>query len=160
MSIEVGPAVVKRNQITYILPIMNLKLRLVAALALLSPLLACQPHKIDVAPAQDAATSWLALTDSGKYAESWDAAAAFFKAAVPQAAWTQMLQTARAPLGALKSRQLKSAAFTRSIPGAPDGEYVVVQFDAQFENKAAAVETVTPMREKDGSWRVSGYFIK
>ena len=33
-------------------------------------------------------------------------------------------------------------------------------FDAQFENKAAAVETVTPMREKDGSWRVSGYFIK
>jgi len=23
-----------------------------------------------------------------------------------------------------------------------------------------AVETVTPMKEKDGSWRVSGYYIK
>ncbi len=52
------------------------------------------------------------------------------------------------------------ATFTRTVPGAPDGEYVVIQFDTQFENKAAAVETVTPMREKDGSWRVSGYFIK
>jgi hypothetical protein len=37
---------------------------------------------------------------------------------------------------------------------------VVIQFNTRFENKAAAIETVTPMHEKDGSWRVSGYFIK
>jgi hypothetical protein len=46
------------------------------------------------------------------------------------------------------------------LPGAPDGEYVVFQFDTQFEHKRAAVETVTPMRDPDGSWRVSGYFIR
>ena len=46
------------------------------------------------------------------------------------------------------------------LPGAPDGEYVVFQFDTQFERKRAAVETVTPMRDPDGSWRVSGYFIR
>jgi DNA polymerase (family 10) len=28
------------------------------------------------------------------------------------------------------------------------------------DHKKQAVETVTPMKEKDGSWRVSGYFIK
>ncbi len=42
----------------------------------------------------------------------------------------------------------------------PDGEYVVVQLETSFANKKAAVETVTPMLEKDGRWRVSGYFIR
>jgi hypothetical protein len=42
----------------------------------------------------------------------------------------------------------------------PDGEYVVFQFNTSFEQKAAAVETVTAMREKDGTWHVAGYFIK
>ena len=40
------------------------------------------------------------------------------------------------------------------------GEYVVIQFETSFENKKAAVETVTPMMDKDGIWRVSGYYIK
>jgi hypothetical protein len=35
-----------------------------------------------------------------------------------------------------------------------------VQFDTSFERKSAAVETVTPMIDPDGRWRVSGYFIK
>jgi hypothetical protein len=117
-------------------------------------------EKDEVLKAQRAATAWLALTDGGKYSESWDAAAALFKAAITKPDWEKALQSARSPLGALKSRQVKSATFARSLPGAPAGEYVVIQFDAQFENKAAAIETITPMREKDGSWRVSGYYIK
>jgi ribosomal protein S17E len=40
------------------------------------------------------------------------------------------------------------------------GEYVVIQFETSFENKKTAVETVTPMMDKDGIWRVSGYYIK
>jgi hypothetical protein len=58
------------------------------------------------------------------------------------------------------SRTLKSASYAKSLPGAPDGEYVVIQFDATFEKKQSAIETVTPMKEPDGRWRVSGYFIK
>lgn len=116
--------------------------------------------RAEVAPAQQAAAAWLALTDGARYAESWDSAASLFKAAITRADWEKALMAVRSPLGALKSRTLKSATFTRSLPGAPDGEYVVIQFDTQFEKKAAAVETVTPMRGKDGSWRVSGYFIR
>jgi len=36
----------------------------------------------------------------------------------------------------------------------------VIQFDAVFENKSSAVETVTPMLDPDGVWRVSGYFVR
>lgn len=55
---------------------------------------------------------------------------------------------------------LKSQRYRTTLPGAPDGEYVVIQFKASFENKKAAVETVTPLLDKDGQWRVSGYFMK
>lgn len=113
-----------------------------------------------VVRAERAAEAWLALTDGGRYGESWDAASSLFKAAVTRADWEKALKAVRAPLGALKARKVRSATSTTSLPGAPDGEYVVIQYDAQLENKAAAVETVTPMREKDGSWRVSGYFIR
>jgi hypothetical protein len=63
-------------------------------------------------------------------------------------------------LGKLLSRKLKSATYKTTMPGAPDGEYVVIQYDSSFEHKQAAVETVTPMLDKDGKWRVSGYYIK
>jgi hypothetical protein len=45
-------------------------------------------------------------------------------------------------------------------PGAPDGKYVVIRYETSFRNKKAATETVTPMLDADGRWRVSGYFIK
>ena len=110
--------------------------------------------------AQAAAGSWLALTDAGQYGSSWDEAAGLFKTSVTKEAWSGAMKAVRLPLGALTRRQLKSATPARSLPGAPDGEYVVIQYDTQFQNKLSAVETVTPMREKDGSWRVTGYFIR
>jgi hypothetical protein len=47
-----------------------------------------------------------------------------------------------------------------SLAGAPDGEYVVIQYETSFENKKSSIETVTPMLDKDGKWRVSGYYVK
>lgn len=46
------------------------------------------------------------------------------------------------------------------MPGAPDGEYVVVRYGSSFENKKEAGETAVMMKERDGSWRVAGYFIR
>ena len=40
------------------------------------------------------------------------------------------------------------------------GEYVVIQFNTVFDNKQSAVETVTSVLDKDGKWKVAGYFIK
>ncbi|MGC1953764.1 MAG: DUF4019 domain-containing protein [Gammaproteobacteria bacterium] len=110
--------------------------------------------------AQAAAESWLKLVDSGDYARSWDQAAKVFKGAVKQADWSQMAAGVRIPLGKVVSRKLKSRQYAEKMPGAPDGKYVVIQYDSVFEHKASAVETVTPMADPDGAWRVSGYFIR
>ena len=110
--------------------------------------------------AQTAAESWLKLVDDGKYAESWDQAAKLFKGAVTKEQWKMAVAGVRGPLGKLVSRKLKSREYMEKVPGGPDGKYVVIQYDTVFEQKASAVETVTPMVDPDGAWRVSGYFIR
>ena len=100
------------------------------------------------------------MIDEEKYDESWKDAAELFRNAVTQEQWAQSLKTVRKPLGKLLSRKIKSKTYKTSLPGAPDGEYVIIEFATSFERKKAAVETVTPMRDKDGKWRVSGYYIK
>jgi len=120
--------------------------------------LAAQDKAEDAAEA--AAKSWLGLVDEGKYDASWDAAAKLFRGAVTKEQWRQSMAGARAPLGKLVSRKLKSREYQEKLPGAPDGKYVVIQFDTVFEHKSSAVETVTPMLDPDGHWRVSGYYIR
>ena len=106
------------------------------------------------------AEPWLKLIDDGKYAESWTEAAAFFKKEVNEKIWLQQLTTIRKPLGKNLSRKLVSKKYITKVPEAPKGEYVILQFESAFENKKFAVETVTPMIEKNGDWKVSGYYIK
>ncbi|MEW6442894.1 MAG: DUF4019 domain-containing protein [bacterium] len=107
-----------------------------------------------------AGAAWLALVDQGRYAESWKEAAPYFRNAVPEAQWVQSLTAVRQPLGKVLSRKQESARYATALPGAPDGEYVILVFHTSFENKRTAVETVTPMRGQDGKWQVSGYYIK
>lgn len=109
--------------------------------------------------AEQEAGKWQALVDGGQYQESWERAASLFKQQVNAEQWSQALAAARTPLGALVSRQLLSAAYETSLPGAPDGEYVILQFQTRFKNKKSAIETVTPMMD-NGNWRVSGYYIR
>jgi hypothetical protein len=110
--------------------------------------------------AQQSAQTWLALVDAAKYGRSWSEAATLFKQAMPQAQWESAAKAAREPLGKLQTRKLQSSEYRRTLPGAPDGEYVVIQYATSFENKKSAIETITPMKDKDGVWRVSGYYIK
>jgi Protein of unknown function (DUF4019) len=106
-----------------------------------------------------AAQKWLALVDTGNYADSWKQAASAFRKAVTAEQWSAALNASRGSYGALVSRKLKKAEYRTSLPGAPDGQYVVLQYDSSFEHKKAALETVTPMKDADDIWRVSGYFI-
>jgi len=136
---------------------------MVLSLAILSVLFSMsllQANEVAEKAAVTASNAWLSLVDGENYAESWNQAAALFKAAVTKEQWQSMVKAVRAPLGKVVARKLKSKQYTKTLPGAPDGEYVVIQYETTFENKKSAVETVTPMLDKDGKWRVSGYYIK
>lgn len=110
--------------------------------------------------AVEAAESWLVLLDEGKYAESWESSSGLVKSAVSREQWVQSMESAREIFGSLVERTLRSSKYSTSLPGAPDGHYVVIQYQTSFEKKESAVETVTPMLDSDGQWKVSGYYIK
>ena len=111
------------------------------------------------------AEAWLKLVDAGKYTESWAEASSVFKAAVSVDDWKTKIADVRSPPppagpGKLLSRKVRSKTYAEKLPGAPDGKYVVILYDAKYERKGDAIETITPMLDKDGKWRVSGYYIK
>ena len=106
------------------------------------------------------AKAWLTLIDNGNYSDSWKEASAYFKAAVSEKKWGIALQSVRQALGKLGKRDIVNSQKSNSLPGAPDGEYIVMSFKTVFEHKKSAVETVTFMLDKDGQWRAAGYFIK
>jgi len=110
--------------------------------------------------ATSAALSWLMLIDEGRYAESWKQASDYFRGAVTEKGRDTSLRGVRVPLGKTMSRQVRSTKEATSLPGAPDGHYVVMEFATSFANKASVIETVTFMLDKGRQWRAAGYFIR
>ncbi len=117
-------------------------------------------HAMAKTDAVKVSMDWLALVDDADYGGGWDAAASLLQDASPKDDFTQSVEGVRKPLGAVKSRTFAQAEYSKALPGAPDGEYVVIQYNTVFENKAQAVETITPMLDWDGTWKVSGYYLK
>jgi hypothetical protein len=120
-------------------------------------------HPADEKAAVDAADKWLKLVDNKQYGQSWIEASDHFRKRVKKERWESIMAAGRAPLGKVRERKVISTEYTNDgklLPGSPDGEYVIIQFDTKFENKKMAVETVAPVKEKTGEWRVSGYFMR
>jgi hypothetical protein len=113
-----------------------------------------------IAAAEAAAQAWLRLVDSGDYSQSWSTAARHLQGSIAESEWVSRLSEERGRLGAVRSRSLKSAEYEQSKPGDPRGQHVVIRFATSFEHHADATETVMPMRDADGQWRVDAYSIK
>jgi hypothetical protein len=106
-----------------------------------------------------AAKEWLKIVDVGEYVESWQKSDAFFKSQLTQTESSAALTGVRTPLGQVRSRSELGAKEYSSLPGVPDGEYLVIQFQTEFQNKTSATETLT-LSKSSGDWLPVGYFIK
>lgn len=107
-----------------------------------------------------AAEQWLAMVDAGKFNGSWLEASTYFRNSTTKLQWKQQVSLWRSALGSVVSRKLRTVQYLTTMPGAPDGEYVMIQFDTSFTHKKSAVEIVVPMMDADGKWRVSEYSIR
>ena len=102
------------------------------------------------------AQQWLAFVDQGQYAESWSATGSLFQSNMQQPQWVQTLTGARTPLGTVVSREVAGSEIRSSLPGAPAGQYALVSFATNFQNKPDIIETIT-MMDEGGTWKVVGY---
>jgi hypothetical protein len=118
-----------------------------------------QEYQADEQAALVAAEKWLHLIDEGDAAKSWGTTASTFRSVVSLEKWQTSLEEVLATVGRPLARTLKSKQYTQEIPGAPDGEYVCIEYETTFEHKQHGAETITPVKDQDGEWRVTGYYI-
>ena len=110
--------------------------------------------------AEKTADDWLKLVDDHKYRQSWKELAASLQKTVSEDRWRQVMGTVRDALGELDSRKFSKIKFREKLPGLPDGDYAIVQFNTAFEGKADAVEIVYLENLSENSWKVCGYYVK
>lgn len=111
------------------------------------------------AAAAKAAGEWLKLIDGAEYGKAWDESASVFRERVTRQQWVDGVPKNRSEFGAFKSRTPTGTAYRTSIPGAPEGEYVMVRFTSEFEKNPASEEVVTVMLQS-GAWRPVGYLLR
>lgn len=109
---------------------------------------------------ESSARSWLELIDSGKYKESWENSSALFKTKASESEWIKSITAIRGPRGTINARYIATAGTTKTLPGFPDGEYVVLQFYTTFTQKGLALETVAQAKTPDETWQIVEYSIK
>jgi len=119
-----------------------------------------QPTLQDDQEAVEAAQKWLALIDAGKAGVAWDVAAPYLKSAVTRPKWIAGMRDARKPYGKLVSRRATKFARAHTMPGAPDGDYAIIEFETVFANGKRATEHLTWTIEGGDAWRVAGYYIR
>jgi hypothetical protein len=103
------------------------------------------------------ADAWLVLVDRGEYSQAWETQAERLKAAVTRKDFVKSIGDWRKQFGKVTARQLESKKYAMTLPRAPEGPYVVLQYRTSFASKKSIVETVTLILGKDKKWRVLSY---
>ena len=117
------------------------------------------PHLAEEQAAERQALGFLNYLDQGRYADSYDYTGMLIRSTLDRDNFAKQIENARAKAGATLSRSLMDASYSTTVPGAPEGEYVILHYGSSFANQQQAVETVVLAFAKS-YWRVSGYFIK
>ena len=121
---------------------------------------AASADPLALAAASNEATRWMAEITAGKYSQAWIDSAAVLQKAITQSDWVDGLTERKERFGRLLMQKQDTAEFTRTLPGAPLGEYFVIRFLSKYENTPALVETVVMAKDALGEWAVVGYDVE
>jgi hypothetical protein len=110
--------------------------------------------------AQTAAESWLALVDSGKASESWQALARPSRQAISEWRWKLGFSLSQRKFGSFSGRVLRSTGFATKSPSGRTGEYVFLEFQSTSPKRGAVIEKLATIHEPDGQWRVVTYTVE
>ena len=106
------------------------------------------------AAAARAAEDFLKLIDESRWAESYAATGAQFRALNTEQRWAEVSEQVRPPLGKLLTRNLVTNEY---VPAPPEG-YQLVKFASTYANGTNQVESLS-LAWEDGAWRVVGIVI-
>lgn len=104
--------------------------------------------------------------DAENYAQSWEQASPALKSKITKHQWVDKARQAHDHLGKLESRGTPTVRyFRKNPPNWTPGEYepvvaAQVLYDSKFADLSSAKEICALILEKNGQWRVAGYFVR
>jgi hypothetical protein len=119
-----------------------------------------QPAQSDDREAIEAGRKWLALIDADQVGVAWDESAKRLKASVARDKFIAEVRRARKPLGKVTSRAPEKFARAHQLPGAPDGDYAIIEYTAKFAGGKTLAEQLVWTLEDGDKWRVAGYYYR
>jgi hypothetical protein len=117
------------------------------------------PHAAEEQAAERQALGFLGYLDHGRYADSYAYTGMLIRSQLDREAFASQVEKARAGTAPLQSRELIDASYATTVPGAPEGQYVVLHYHSSFAKRPDTVETLT-LAFANGYWRVDGWYIK
>jgi len=135
-------------------------LLLICLLIIFLPLYHQQPNKKEARAASAAIADFFRLVDADHFAASWQQAAATLKEKITQSQWVEQLEKTRAVTGPLLHRRQEKLIFSKVADDSPEGKYILVIFNSDFQKRTGVKERVTVMLDSDSHWRVAGYFLQ
>jgi Protein of unknown function (DUF4019) len=119
-----------------------------------------QPTLRDDRESIDAGMKWLALIDADKAGDAWDLSSKQLKSAVTRAKFIEGIRDSRKSLGKLETRTAERFARSHKMPGAPEGDYVIIEYTAQFARGQKLQEQLVWAIDDGDIWRVAGYYYR
>ena len=115
--------------------------------------------------ALNSAERWLVPVDAQRYADAWAMAATSFKGSVDRNKFRDGLRDVRKDYGRVVQRKAEKMGYLGSPPGPEDGgpkegAQISILFETRFVRDRMATEEMVMELEKDGVWRVAGYYIR
>ncbi len=108
----------------------------------------------------EAGQKWLALIDAGKADAAWDSASKQLQSVVKRDKFVAEMREVRKPLGKLASRMAVKFARAHDLPGAPTGDYAIIEYDVNFAGGKHLSEQLVWALEENDRWRVAGYYYR
>ena len=105
------------------------------------------------------AETFVTTIDNGDYTTAYAQASSSLKIQTEPQQWIKEQKVVIQLLGHVNHRKLMSIRARDSYPGLPDGNYLLVCYQAQTEHKDKAVEVLL-LQEQGGQWQVCRYTIK
>ena len=108
--------------------------------------------------ARNTAEQWLAKADAGDHAGNWAMTTPEFQVQIRKEDWVARQETFYQQLGRPTRRELLAAKYTASVPGTPEGEYVLIQYRRDARAGGPVLETLT-MKRSGEKWQTAGYWV-
>ncbi|MBE0502269.1 MAG: DUF4019 domain-containing protein [Desulfuromonadales bacterium] len=138
----------------------HIALLIASAAIILVPYLKDEPDPEKINRATTAAFEFLQRIDNNDFEEARKEGAALLKERETLIGWVEKLRGVRNSLGSVIERKQIEVSYSTSAKDSPDGEYVMLTFNSQYQKRVAVSETVIVMLDKNRGWRVAGYFFK